>query len=233
MPEPEAIAGKPARSVRGLPPLRDLEQFSMPVGQQVRVPAEPFPAIPAAISRTVTGAGFTVEASGMPTDGSVPPGGVRPSTVIAERNVRAVPTHGSTRLAAAVLFGAGVALGGLDAYLVAEPTLAVPWAAGGAVAALLLWFRYGRTFESEVVSVRLATPDPPGTAALATVVWTAGRVRSVIFAGTRTAVGVVDCPIPLMEALGRSVRQFEAEVGLTARPFRAPAPVGGTATVRR
>jgi len=128
--------------------------------------------------------------------------------------------------------GAGICLGAVDGLLIGGLWYTFPWFLGGLAAAGLLWWRYGRTYESEVIAAQFSGMAVVARGAAATagrpsngiVVWSAGRVRSVLFAGTRTAIGVIDCPIPLMESLGGVVRRFESELATpTTRSPAAPA----------
>ena len=138
--------------------------------------------------------------------------------LIAERKVRRVATSRSMRVSMAILVGAGAGLGGLDLFVAGSWVYAVPWVLVAAVGAFLLWLRYGRSYESEVVAVSVlpstAAPERPTGGAsgpdAALVTWSAGRIRSVAFAGVRAAVDVKDCPVSLMEALAQMVRRFQS-----------------------
>src|SRR5208282_811884 len=204
-------------------PLRSVDRLPLPVGQKVPVPLQTRDKVVSAVSSAVGLGGFTLVESSLgqsPGSGTALPLGDA-GELYAERNVRRVATGRPVRASIAVLVGAGAALGGLDAYVVGSVILAAPWVAAGVFVALFLWLRYGRSYESEVVAVALLAPAamPPGPADgappsdLSAVVWTAGRVRSITYAGARTAVAVVDCPVSLMEALARMVHQFQSEVG--------------------
>ncbi len=211
------------RTSRNATPLRSIDRLALPVGQKVPVPLRAQKRVVSAVSNAVRMAGFAIVQSSLPTSPGAS-GALRPGesgVLYAERNVRRVATQRPVRASIAVLVGAGAALGGLDAYVVGAVILAVPWVASGVFVALFLWLRYGRSYESDVVAVVLlepgsSTPDTTGGASSgerSSALWTAGRVRSVTFAGTRMAVGVVDCPVSLMETLARMVHRFESEVG--------------------
>jgi hypothetical protein len=138
--------------------------------------------------------------------------------LIAERKVRRVATSRSMWVSMAVLVGAGAGLGGLDLFVAGSWVYAVPWVVVAAIGAFLLWLRYGRSYESEVVTVSVlpstAAPERPAGGASAPgatlVIWSAGRIRSIAFAGVRAAVDVKDCPVSLMEALAQMVRRFQS-----------------------
>ena len=178
---------------------------------------------PEAVTTTITAAldaeGFAI----VPTLAAPPDD----RSLLAEKNVRRVATHVSTRVTMGVLVAAGVGLGGVDAYLAGSLIYGVPWFAIGFGIAGLMWWRYGRTFESDVVRVIVRLPrggsrdslGPPGPLEVG---WGAGRVRSVLFSGERTTVAVVDCPVPLMESLSRAVHRFEAECRPTVPGGLAP-----------
>jgi hypothetical protein len=156
----------------------------------------------------------------------------------AERSVKRVATDTTMHVALVGLVAAGVGLGALEAYLFGGAQYAIPWCLGGLALAGLLWWRYGRTYESEVIVVSVSVPllqnhdtsEPTGTVRREEVSWSAGRVRSILFGGTRTAVSVKDCPVPLMEALAGAVRRFESDVRLSAS--QAPGPVSGPGGLR-
>ena len=214
---------EPIRPIRGLLPLRAIERYSMPVEQGAALNGAPLEAVSAAFSSALESGGFSLVPSSRSAgkDAAVVLASGR--VLFAERNVRRVPTHAGMLVSMGVIVGASISLGAVDGLLVGGLWYTFPWFIGGLVAAGILWWRYGRTYESEVLSARMSGAVPPSTATVPTtatrgaIVWSAGRVRSVLFAGTRTAVGVLDCPIPLMESLGGIVRTFQSEVG-------APAP---------
>jgi hypothetical protein len=120
----------------------------------------------------------------------------------------------------AVLLAAGVGLGALDVLVGGSWMYAVPWVVVAGLGSLLLWLRYGRSYESEVVAVSLRplpaeASRPAGAKSRpgeSLVLWSAGRIRSVAFAGVRAAVDVKDCPVTLMDTLAQMVRQFQAAV---------------------
>ena len=138
--------------------------------------------------------------------------------LVGERKVRRVATAASMRASIAILLGAGVGLGGLDMIIVGSVIYAVPWVAVAGVGSFLLWLRYGRTYESEVIEVSAAlTPPRQGgwtsgapNEPTAEVDWRVGRIRSVAFSGARAAVDVVDCPVSLIDSLVRAVRSFQS-----------------------
>lgn len=216
---PSAAARRPGRRTA---PLRSAEQISLPVGQNVRAPICPEGGLDSAIRDVVISGGFHVVQSTMAAPGVSTGGPSQPAagTLIAERKVRRVATSRSMRFSMAVLVSAGVGLGALDVLVAGSWTFAVPWVVVAGIGSFLLWLRYGRSYESEVVAISLR-PLPaeasrpaegesrPGESL---VLWSAGRIRSVAFAGVRAAVDVKDCPVTLMETLAQMVRQFQDAV---------------------
>lgn len=216
-----------ASSNRRVSPLRSADRLSLPVGQSVRVYSRPGAEIGRAISEAVRSGGFSVVLSSwVPSGGATAsPDRIASGTLIAERKVRRVATSRSMRFSIVVLLAAGAGLGGLDLIVGGSWTYAVPWVVVAAVGAFLLWLRYGRSYESEVIAVSLlALPDEPspppgadshpeGRARESLILWSAGRIRSVAFAGVRAALDVKDCPVPLMDALTQAVRKFQSAAG--------------------
>jgi hypothetical protein len=226
------------RPIRGLRPLRSVDRMPLPVGQKVGLPSRPPGTVSSAVSTAVQEGGFTI----VETNLAQPPEVAAPMTqnhrLFAERSVRRVATDQRMRVSLWALVGAGVGLGALDAFLFGRAVAALPWCLGGLVLAGLVYWGYGRTYESEVIVVSVSTPelaDPRGPAAAGVVspghmAWNVGRVRSILFGGARTAVAVKDCPVPLMEALATAVHRFEAELGRSV-PRASPA-VSPSAGVR-
>jgi len=205
--------GDPKRSVNA-GPLSSANRLPLPVGQKVPARVQTREKVISAISNAVELGGFTVVESSLGSSQASgnPFGPSEPGELYAERNVRRVAAGRPVRASIAVLVGAGAALGGLDAFVVGAVILAAPWVAAGVFVALFLWLRYGRSYESEVVGVALLSGGAASPGELLSVVWTAGRIRSVTFGGSRTALEVVDCPVSLMEALSRMVHGFESQV---------------------
>jgi len=212
----DAPAQRPSRSPRRVDRLRYADRLRLPVGQKVSAPGKSQDELVQGMLTAVGEGGFElVESSLSPPRGSgtaVATGTF--GTLIAERKVRQVATSRSMRASMAVLVGAGVGLGALDAFLVGSWVWGTPWVAVAGVGAFLLWLRYGRTYESEVLAAFVAPPSAgeagQGTATSpAVVLWTVGRVRSVAFSGARAAIDVVDCPVALMETLAQVVRRFQ------------------------
>jgi len=221
MPTPVPPTRRVARPPRRVAPLRSADRLSLPVGQKVVAPAGTREGVVEAISTVVVAGGFTLVASPLktPPDSGASAVGGTASTLIAERKVRRVATSYSMRVSIAVLLGAGVGLGALDTVIAGSVIDAAPWVGIAGLGAFLLWLRYGRTYESEVIAVSLLPPTSgrPGETAGASlesevdVMWSAGRIRSVAFSGVRAAVEVVDCPVSLMDALVRLVHGFQTE----------------------
>jgi len=210
-------------SPRRTAPLRSAERVTLPVGQNVRAPLRIEGGLDQAIREVVRAGGFSVVQSSLAAvrEPAPSPGEVASGTLIAERKVRRVATSRSMRFSIVVLVGAGVGLGALDVLVGGSWTYAVPWVVVAGIGSFLLWLRYGRSYESEVVAVSLLPlptgpsrhPSPVPGPEDSLVLWSAGRIRSVAFAGTRAAVDVKDCPVPLMETLAQMVHQFQAAVG--------------------
>ena len=214
---PAKVRDRPRRKVA---PLRSADRLALPVGQNASVP-EPLPGdIVGGIQRAVAAGGFALVESSMPrpaADANVSVDRLF-GTLIAERKVRRVTTSRSMRVSMAVLVGAGAGLGGLDLFVGGSWLYAAPWVVVAVIGAFVLWLRYGRNYESEVVAVSIipsAVPREGGRGGVSlspstTLLWSAGRIRSVAFAGVRAAVDVKDCPVPLMETLGQMVRRFQS-----------------------
>ena len=227
--------GPQPRRIGDLPPLRSADRLALPVGQRVPMPSATGEAVTSAVSTAVEERGFTVvETRHAERPEGVPPGS-EARMVSAERAVRRVPTDSRMRVSLSALTAAGVGLGALEAYLFGGAQFAIPWCLGGLALSGLLWWRYGRTYESEVIVVVVAgspgleraVSESTGPRRREDVAWSAGRVRSILFGGTRTAVGVKDCPVQLMEALGGVVRRFEADVGLSIPRANGTLPTAG------
>ena len=217
----DAPTQPPIRPLRRVAPLRYAERLTLPVGQKVSTANQSSDALTQGILAAVRGSEFTVVESNLGPDlgtRAVVDGGIA-GGLIAERRVRRVATGTSMRVSIAVLVGAGVGLGALDMIIAGSVIYALPWVGVAAVGAFLLWLRYGRTYQSEVMEVLVAVaPTSPGRSSIQTgsgrtaeVVWRVGRIRSVAFAGIRAAVDIEDCPVTLMEALVGAVRRFQSQ----------------------
>lgn len=216
----DASAQQPIRELHRVAPLRYAERLTLPVGQRVSTLDRSSDALVRGILSAVKGGDFAIVASTLGSDREPPaaPDGRFVEGIIAERKVRRVASGASMRASIAILVAAGIALGGLDMFVVGSVIYAVPWVAVAAVGAFLLWLRYGRTYQSEVMSVAVSFPPrssaeaPSGASRGETVEvdWRVGRIRSVAFSGIRAAVDVEDCPVSLMETLVRAVRRFES-----------------------
>ena len=214
-------SGSQPRRIVALAPVSSVERLSLPVGQRVLVPFAPDEMVSTAVSTAVKAGGFTIVEPRRARRGTKAPPGPETHLLSAERAVRRVATDSPMRVSLVAMVAAGVGLGALEAYLFGGAQYAVPWCLGGLALAGLLWWRYGRTYESEVIVVSVsAAPnsgrgasESTGTITRRLVTWSAGRVRSLLFSGTRTAVAVKDCPVPLMEALAGAVRRFDLEIG--------------------
>ena len=196
----------PPRSARGREgtglPLRSYPAIALPVGQRIggggRAPAE----LVAAVTEALVAEGFRAETPLRPEP--APPAAV----VVAERNLRRVQMQPAMRAAVWVLAASGAAIGVLDALIIGTWVILPLWFVAFALVGFLLWLRYGRRYESEMV-LAIAVPTPPGGPA-ADLLLSAGRVRSLGYDGARTPIEVVDCPVPLMEGLASVVRRVRA-----------------------
>ena len=224
MPMPE-LPSAPPRPVEGLPPLRSVDRYALPVRQKVILPPGTVERVSAVAASLLQTGGFTLVR--LPSTTSAEDGDSQTAghAVFAERSAQRVATHISMLATVGVLIGAGIGLGGVDALVLGNVIYALPWVAVGIAGAGILWWRYGRGYESELVAMHITSPAPEtrtpadgsGVIAGGEAEWSAGRVRSVLFAGTRTVVGVGDCPISLMRTLGALARRFEAELTPAAK----------------
>jgi hypothetical protein len=177
----------PGPRVRLLP-LQLAPDFPLPIRKDVRVPVVPWPQVADAVRATLRAAGFDVIVGlERPDPASVRAGRPHRFRAIAERGRMGAPMTPASRLSVYTLLGAGIGLGIFDAVAVNDAVLALPWAIGGITVAVLLWYRYGRSFESDVVVVVLRgalspTGELPAGASLA---WLAGHVFSEVRAGDR------------------------------------------------
>ena len=202
------------------PPLRSPGEIALPVSKRVLLPTSNPPTVRAAVTKALESGGFTPVA-----DPPVARGdggelsvheGLEPH--FGERRVRRTATSSSTRASMSVLIASGALLGLLDAFVVGSAILLIPWVGVGVGAAGFIWLRYGRTYQSEVIAVvpvstTAGSDDPGGPANPPGLLWSVGRVRSVGYAGSRTTVGVPDCPVSLIDTLTAVVRRFDSELG--------------------
>lgn len=212
--------------------LRSLAGLPLPVGQRVRTVAPSLELLTTAIESSLRLEEFALarRAIAPPRERRIPGRDAEiTDPVIGERRLRRVPTRPAMRLSIGVLAASGVILGAMETILTGNLLLGVPWGLAGLAVGLLFWWRYGRTYESEVVRVRIlgeraAPPAAPLPVPLAVELeWTTGRVRSVLFGGERAVIGVVDCPIWLMTALTSAMRRVGKvpESGVPAVPLLA------------
>jgi hypothetical protein len=189
---------------KGLP-LRSYPEFALPVGQRVRGSGRGSEALVEAARSALAAQGFR---SVTPTRSDPTP--LRP-IVVAERELHRVRMQPSMRVAVWVLVGAGALIGVLDSLVVGTWALLLLWLAAFGLVGFLLWLRYGRQYESELVlAVAIAATEPGRDPGGADLVIRGGRVRFIGFDGARTPTEVVDCPVPLMDALAAAVRQVES-----------------------
>ncbi len=192
----------------------------MPVSKRVLLATSHPPTLRTAVTKALASGGFAPiaaspgargEGGELPVQGEIEP-------QYGERRVRRTATSSSTRASMAVLIASGALLGLLDAFVVGSAILLIPWLGVGVGAAGFIWLRYGRTYESEVIAVApalttSASDDPVDSSGSPALVWSVGRVRSVGYAGSRTAVGVPDCPVSLIDTLTAVARRFDSELG--------------------
>lgn len=135
--------------------------------------------------------------------------------LVGERGFRRRGTSSMTRIPIAVVLGAGIALGALDAYIVGSVVVGVYWTLGGAVIAGLFWLRYGGTYESDLFVVTVARPTKdaaPGPAAVS-VIFTAGRMQSHVRGSVREP-RVVWTPLRLAREVGALSKKFREKIGV-------------------
>lgn len=139
---------------------------------------------------------------------------------IAERNLRRGPTNPPALHAVLALVGAGLVLGILETYLAGSVVYALPWVVATLAFSLVLWLRYGRTFESDVIVATARDTSEASDRSLAAagpvvspeVFLEAGRVQSALHGGKRIAVRLLDCPPAHIRELVSVVHRFEALV---------------------
>ncbi len=181
--------------------MRGYPQLTLPVGQRVEGGGRTPDALVAAATDAFTAEGFQPET---PLRAERPPVPV----VVAERNLRRVAMQDSMRVTIGVLVAAGAAIGILDALVIGTWAILALWLAIFGLVAALLWLRYGRQYETEMV-IGVAVAAARDGAPSSDLLLTAGRVRSIGFDGARTAIQVVDCPLALTESLAAAVRRVQ------------------------
>ncbi|HXW67214.1 MAG TPA: hypothetical protein VEL82_05005 [Thermoplasmata archaeon] len=190
---------RPSRFFRR--PLYVADPASFPYRQTIRLALAPGASVEARVRSVFAADGFENLALVAP-DGGFPP--TLGAPVAGERNFRRGPASRRKRVAIVGIFGCGLALGVLDALLFSDPLYGLPWAGLAAVFAVLLWWAFGRAYESDVVVVMAGSLKPPPAAAPpgtgAVTVW-GGHVRSEVFSGTaRRARDAVEI-LPELSAL--------------------------------
>ncbi len=221
-PSPGADPASPAVARPGLtvPTLFLPADVPLPLRQDVPLPDVPWPRVADTIRSTLAAGGFQILSASEtpPAAGETSFGGFpRKSETVAERRRQRAPMPAPTRVSVYVLFGAGLGLGIFDAVAVGVPIVALAWAGGSALVAALFWLRYGRSFQSEVVVVALRWGRPtkatPGSVDHPTphVAWFAGRIRSDVRGGHRTAVEVT-VPQGLARDAGALARDFQTRL---------------------
>jgi hypothetical protein len=213
------------------PPLRSPGEISLPVSKRVLVTASSLPALDGAVVAALTSGGFAAVRESAETHSESDELSVQSGTPshFGERRVRRVATSSSIKASVGILIAAGALLGVIDAFVVGSAVLLIPWLGVGLGASGFIWLRYGRTYQSELIAV-VPVPTPPsdeadGPAAAVTLLWSVGRIRSVGYGGSRTSLGVQDCPVALIETFTSVVRKFESELGKSGAPD-GPSPVG-------
>lgn len=215
------LAGRPPRPRWSTAePLRLLPDLVLPLRQDVPLAEFSWPHVTDAIRQTLGSAGFQI-VSISEAPGSGPPAS-RPgfpgrSETVAERRRRSVPMPAPAKVSVYALFGAGLALGVFDALAVQTPLVALPWAGGAAAVAFLFWYRYARSFDSEVVVVVLRPSAPaarsagPAIGPTASLAWFAGQVRSHARGSSRVSAEVW-VPPGLAREVGALTRDFLARL---------------------
>lgn len=123
-----------------------------------------------------------------------------------------------TQVSVYALLGAGLGLGLFDALAVQAPILALPWAGGAAAVAALFWYRYGRSFDSEVVLVVFRKGpqggvEGPSGGSLPSIAWFVGRVRSDARGSRRTGTQAT-VPSGLARTAGALARDFQERLAV-------------------
>lgn len=217
-----------------LPALALNSSLRFPVGQSVPLgPREVDVALTTA-EDTLRDLGFRVSDAASRGPGRTPPreppNGGTPVRV-AERAVRRGPIYRPALHAILALMGAGLVLATVETYLAGPLVYSVPWVLGTGMLSLGLWFRYGRTFESDVIVALVrggrGAKELTGTEGPREVIWQAGRVRSVLHGGQRTAVKVIGCHPVQMRELVHAIGAFESRVRSVPTPAVGPAPSPG------
>jgi hypothetical protein len=200
----------------GLLPLHLDPDLHLPLRQEVRLPSLPPAQLAVAVRSTLDAAGFAIVSGfgvrrpGVP-DGSH--GSPPPYEGYGERGRTMVPMSSASKTSVYTILGAGLGLGIFDAVSIGAPLVAFPWVGGAVAITILLWLRYGRSFQSDVVAVVLrptratAPTAPEGTM----VVLLGGRVRSDVRAGDRTGHSAAAAPA-VARALGQLARELERQL---------------------
>jgi hypothetical protein len=195
------------------PPLSLSPDLSLPLRQDAVIPSLPWPQVTEAIRSTLGAAGFgivSVVERRAPVKGASAAGAPLFWETLSERGRRSIPMGAATRASLYALFGAGFGLGLFDAIAVRVPLFALPWGGGAALVAFLFWYRYGRSFKSEVMLVAVR-PTRGAAARGLTVAWIAGVVTSDARGSHRVGVEATDTPA-MARAAGELARAFRDRV---------------------
>jgi hypothetical protein len=218
--EGRRVARKPSR---GVAPLEFDASLRFPTVRSVSLPHRGTQPVASFLSASLREGGFLVSTQPSPLglraeDPRSTPEGL---FLKAERDIQRGPTSRTTFEFLLGLLGAGFALGTLETYLAGSLVYGLLWVLGAATLGAAFWYRYGRSFESEVIVAAVRIPSSTGsrdriargTTGPPVVVCQAGRVRSVLHGGHRTVVEVLDCPIPLTRLLALAVKQLQEVPG--------------------
>jgi len=201
---------------RGLLPVPELTlpgDLALPFRQELRVPVGDWGDLAPQVAATLETAGYRVvvvrerrRAKRLPSTPRPPP-----PVVIAERNRHPIRMLRPMRVSIWALFAGGMVLGAFDTVAVGNPIVILPWVLVAAGIAALFWYRWGRSYESDVVAVTWQAGgasrvgDGPPMSTVPRLVWWGGRVRSDIRGGSRTAVQA-EYVTPLAGELGTLAR---------------------------
>lgn len=214
-------APRPVRQRRGLLPAPELTlpgDLALPFRQELRVPVGDWGTLTPHIAATLEAAGYRVVGSARPRRSKRPP--LSPpsaSVTVGERNRHPIRMLRPMRASIWALFAGGLVLGAFDTIAVGNPLVLIPWVLVAAGIAALFWYRWGRSYESDVVAVTWHAGrggeegGVPAASAVPRLVWWAGRVRSDIRGASRTAVAA-EYVTSLAGELGNLTRALAARL---------------------
>ncbi|MGP8073139.1 MAG: hypothetical protein ACLPZM_08470 [Thermoplasmata archaeon] len=210
-----------------MPELTLPTDLALPFRQELRIPSGDWASLGPVVATTLEAATYRLVRSRERLREKDPSGSAPPSApvIVAERDRHPIRMLRPMQACIWALFAAGLILGGFDTVAVGNLYVLLPWVFVAAGIAGLFWYRWGRSYESDVLVVqweggKTVGPIPPSTP-VPQLVWWSGRVRSDIRGRARTAVSV-EYITPLASELGDLVRAFTAR--LAASGPRGPVP---------